>query len=82
MNNIIEVIFAFIEWAWEHLVELIILGLVSGLIYFVFWIQKMENEVWMPEAYAAWVKQTENPKQLTYREWRMLVHSHENEHRR
>jgi quinol-cytochrome oxidoreductase complex cytochrome b subunit len=31
----------------------------------------------MPAAYAAWVKQTDNPKKLTYDEWRSLMRANE-----
>ena len=31
----------------------------------------------MPKAYAAWVKQTDNPKGLSYDEWRSLMRANE-----
>lgn len=36
-----------------------------------------KESVEMPKAYAAWVKQTGNAKNLTYEEWRALVRAGE-----
>lgn len=47
---------------------LLILGIFAGLGVFIY---HDETVAW-PASYAAWCKQTDNPKHLTYEEWRAL----------
>jgi len=51
---------------------LIVLTIIAIMSYMV--VSSAYNEVTtMPTAYSAWVKQTGNPKELTYEEWRSLM---------
>lgn len=52
------------------LVIVVLLGLVGVAGYH-------KESVEMPEAYRAWVKQTGNPKELTFEEWRALKRADE-----
>ena len=57
----------------EVCIVLAILGLLAVIV--VGALHKERTE--MPAAYAAWVKQSGNPKELTYDEWRVLMKANE-----
>ena len=58
-----------------YLVEVcIVIAIIAMLAVFALSVWHRETVTW-PAAYAAWVKQTDNPKHLTYDEWRALQYS-------
>lgn len=54
-----------------------IIALMSFLVFSCYYIERYKATVTMPAAYQAWVKQTGNPKELTYEEWRSLMRANE-----
>lgn len=63
-------------WCW---IETCIVVALIGVLSVAIWIDVHKERVQMPEAYRAWVKQTGNPKELTYSEWRALARTREPE---
>ena len=59
------------------LVETCVVLAIIGLLALMLWAVHHKETVEMPEAYAAWVKQTGNEKHLTYEEWRSLMRANE-----
>lgn len=49
------------------------------VIFVLIYFENRLETVAMPKAFAAWCKQTGNPKELTYEEWRALVSASENQ---
>jgi hypothetical protein len=54
-------------------VEVFVLIVIIALLGFIGFSIYHKESVEMPESYQSWVKQTGNPKSLTYEEWRSLV---------
>lgn len=52
--------------------EKAVMAAIVMLVLFLVWSSWYQAAVEKPKAYAAWVKQTGNPKQLTYDEWKSL----------
>lgn len=59
------------------LIEWVIIATIIALSCLVAWPCYYKSTVTMPAAYQAWVKQTGNPKELTYEEWRSLMRANE-----
>lgn len=59
------------------LTEWVIIAIIVALLSIVVWSCHYKATVTMPAAYQAWVKQTGNPKELTYEEWRSLMRANE-----
>lgn len=53
--------------------EWVIATVVIALLSIMFLAVHIEQTVEMPKAYQAWCKQTGNPKELTFEEWKSLV---------
>lgn len=58
--------------------EFVIILAIIGLVGILFLINHHKETVTMPEAYKAWVKLTGNTNDLSYKEWRNLIRSTEN----
>jgi len=54
-----------------------IIAALLGCLFAVFLAHKHEEQVEMPKAYQAWIKQTGNEKGLTFQEWRSLLRANE-----
>lgn len=60
------------------MVEVVIVVAIIGLLAaIVLGVHHHKEKVVMPAAYSAWVKQTGNPKELSYDEWRTLMKANE-----
>lgn len=61
----------------ETVITTAIIGLLAAYIIGMIACDIYHEKVEMPESYRAWVKQTGNPKSLTFDEWRALVRATE-----
>ena len=52
---------------------------IISVIVAAFWSVHYRESVLLPEAFAAWEKQTGNEKRLTFDEWRSLVRANEDQ---
>ena len=55
------------------IVETVIVVLIVGFLLLAITGEMQKQRVEMPKAFAAWVKQNGNPKELTYEEWLALM---------
>lgn len=62
--------------AWTLIESCVVLAII-GLLALLIADAVHKERVQMPKAYKAWVKQTGNTNQLTYREWRALMRANE-----
>jgi len=58
-------------------IEVFAVAAILALFLLLFCLHYHKETVDMPKAYQAWVKQTGNPKELTYEEWRRLLRATE-----
>jgi hypothetical protein len=60
------------------LIETFVVTTIIVLLAATIWTGRYYVTVQLPESYRAWVKQTGNPKNLTYDEWRAFMRSQDN----
>lgn len=78
LEKITDLISDIKDFVAYHISELVVLVILFGGIALIGGLAIHHEKVNMHEAYHAWVKQTDNPKALTYEEWRALNRANRN----